>query len=332
MIRIITDSVASIPKALAEELNIKVVSLYVNRDGVEYRDADMDHDEFYRDIYDMVNNIPISSQPSQFEMEEAFEEAAEAGDSALGIFLSSRMSGTYDAAVRAARIVASRYPDFEYRLVDGMSNSFDEAWPIMEAVAARDVGEDLDSCEKAALRAIPRTRFLFSPETLTFLHKGGRIGGAAALLGNMIQLAPILTVRDGEATTFAKVRSRKKALDKMATSFKADIDAYGLRDVVVHYIGDKEPAIKWAKEVISPMVGRTVGVVPVSPVIGLHVGPAVGIAYECEKPIPGKITHGVDESIALRLAAALSERIESRLPDLPDLTKLKSRILHDHER
>ena len=75
MIRIITDSVASIPKALAEELNIKVVSLYVNRDGVEYRDADMDHDEFYRDIYDMVNNIPISSQPSQLEMEEAFEEA-----------------------------------------------------------------------------------------------------------------------------------------------------------------------------------------------------------------------------------------------------------------
>ena len=71
-----------------------------------------------------------------------------------------------------------------------MSNSFDEAWPIMEAVAARDVGEDLDSCEKAALRAIPRTRFLFAPETLTFLHKGGRIGGAAALLGNMIQLAP----------------------------------------------------------------------------------------------------------------------------------------------
>lgn len=125
------------------------------------------------------------------------------------------------------------------------------------------------------------TRFLFTPETLTFLQKGGRIGGAAALLGNLIQLSPVLTVRDGQATTLAKVRTRKKALDKIVQTFKADVEAYGLKRVMVHYIGDKNPAVAWAREVIEPLVGHAVDVLPVSPVIGLHVGPAVGIAYEC---------------------------------------------------
>ncbi len=332
MIRIITDSVASIPKKLAEDLNIEVVSLFVNRNGVEYRDADMDLDAFYVDIYEMLDNIPTSSQPSQLELEDVFERAAVAGDQALGIFMSSAMSGTYDGALRAARAVEARHAGFEYQIIDSTSNSFDEAWPIMEAVAARDAGENLEGCAKAALRAISRTRFVFTPESLTFLRKGGRIGGAAALLGNMIQLAPVLTVRDGQATTFAKVRTRKKALDKITASFKADIEACGLRDVVVHYIGDKAPAVEWAKNSIQPIVNRAVGVIPVSPVIGLHVGPAVGIAYECERPIEGKITNRFDASIAKRLTAALEERIEGKLPTLPTLPTLpdiKSKFFND---
>ena len=125
------------------------------------------------------------------------------------------------------------------------------------------------------------------------MQKGGRIGGAAALLGNLIQLSPVLTVRDGQATTLAKVRTRKKALDKIVQTFKADVEAYGLKRVMVHYIGDKNPAVAWAREVIEPLVGHAVDVLPVSPVIGLHVGPAVGIAYECARLLTGKITGSV---------------------------------------
>ncbi len=308
MIKILTDSVASIPADVAREAGIDVVTLFVNREGCEYADSEMDLDAFYADIYDMVDNIPTSSQPSQHTLEAVFEEAARAGDEVLGIFISSELSGTYEGAVRAARAVKARNIDFTYVIVDAAravkarnidftyvivdstSCGYDEAWPVFDAVAARDAGEDLAGCAAAALRGIESTRFLFTPETLTFLQRGGRIGNAAALLGNLIQLSPVLTVSDGKADTFAKVRTRKKALDRIVTEFKKDVEQHGLKHVVVHYIGDKAPAVAWAREVVEPLIGRTVSVLPVSPVIGLHVGPAVGLAYECASALAGKIS------------------------------------------
>lgn len=290
MVRIITDSVASIPADEARKAGIEVVTLYVNRDGEELADAEMDLDAFYAEIYDMVDDIPTSSQPSQHALEEAFEDAARAGDEVLGVFISSGLSGTFDGAVRAARAVKARNIDFSYAIVDSSSCGYDEAWPVFDAVEARDAGEGLSGCLSAVLEGMERTRFLFTPETLTFLQKGGRIGGAAALLGNLIQLSPVLTVTDGAAATLAKVRTRKKALERIAATFRADIEKLGLKRVAVHYIGDKAPALTWAREVVEPLIGRTVRVLPVSPVIGLHVGPAVGIAYECASAVAGKLT------------------------------------------
>lgn len=297
MIRIVTDSVASIPASIAAENDITVVSLYVNKDGQEYEDATMDLDAFYADISDMIDNIPTSSQPSQFELESVFEEAARAGDSVLGVFISSELSGTYDGAVRAARAVKARNIDFAYVIIDSTSCGFDEAWPIFDAVDARNAGEDLAGCAASVLEAIERTRFLFTPETLTFLQKGGRIGNAAALLGNLVQLVPVLTVKDGKATTAAKVRTRKRALDKIVTMLKDDMEQFGLKRIMVHYIGDARPAIEWAQSVIEPLVGYKVAVRPVSPVIGLHVGPAIGVAYECVHALKDKITTPVQTRI-----------------------------------
>ena len=118
MIRIITDSVASIPADEARNAGIDIVTLYVNREGQELADAEMDLDAFYADIYDMIDNIPTSSQPSQLVLERVFEDAAQAGDEVLGVFISTGLSGTYEGAVRAARAVKARNIDFSYALVD----------------------------------------------------------------------------------------------------------------------------------------------------------------------------------------------------------------------
>jgi DegV family protein with EDD domain len=122
------------------------------------------------------------------------------------------------------------------------------------------------------------------------LQKGGRIGSAAALLGNLIKLAPVLSVCDGGAITVAKIRTRKKALERIVEIVKADIADHGLKNLVVHYIGDKWPATLWAKQTVESLLGGPVRVVPVSPVIGMHVGPAIGIAYQCSEPITTKFS------------------------------------------
>ena len=149
MIKIVTDSVASIPADVVRERDIEVVSLYVNRDGREYRETDMDVDAFYEDIYDMIEQPPTSSQPSLHALEAIFDRAAEARDEVLGIFLSSKMSGTFESAVSSARACKERYEQFRCTLVDSTSNCGDEMFAVLDAADARDNGADLEGCAAA---------------------------------------------------------------------------------------------------------------------------------------------------------------------------------------
>lgn len=290
MIRIITDSVASVPADEAARRGIDVVTLYVNRNGAELVDATMDVDAFYADIYDMVDDIPTSSQPSQHELELAFERVAEAGDDVIGIFLSSKLSGTFEGALRAARSVRSNHLGFRCAIIDSRYCAAPELFAVLDAADARDAGATFDEVVDAALGAMTSTRYLFAPGSLAFLKAGGRIGGAAAFVGGLVKLCPLLTFKDGEAEAFAKIRTRRKALERVLATFQEDVAEHGLKRVLVQYIGDKAPAVAWAREAVEPLVGHAVEVRAVSPVIGTHVGPAIGFGYECLRKIRGMLT------------------------------------------
>lgn len=297
MIRIITDSTSSIPKALREKLDICLLNLTVNHGGASYSEGEMDLDAFYSKIYEMIDDIPTSSQPSALAVETALEQAAVEGKEVLGIFISAKMSGVLESVIRAAREISERHPSFNYALIDSMTNCMELGWPVISACACRDAGGSLMDCVQAAKKTILLTRFLFVPESLRFLEKGGRIGRASALLGNVLRISPILTVQDGIATTFTKVRTQKKALQKIVDTFKHDIHEKGLANVTVHYIGFKDVAQAWATECVEPIVGREVMVTPASPVIGVHVGPAVGLVYECQEPLSAKLASTMPEII-----------------------------------
>jgi len=102
-------------------------------------------------------------------------------------------------------------------------------------------------------------------------------------VGGLLQIKPILTVEEGAVVTFAKVRTQSRALAEITAKLSEDISAHGLKQVVVHYIVDRDSAQIYAREQIEPLAGGPVRVIPVSPVIGVHVGPAIGVVYETER-------------------------------------------------
>jgi DegV family protein with EDD domain len=297
MIRVVTDTVASIPVDVARDLGIEVVSLSLLFDGVDHVESELDLDTFYESIAERIDNPPVSSQPSAKTFEDIFESAAAAGDEVCAVFLSSQLSGTFDGAIRSANLAKSHNLGFRCVIVDGASAGGDLAFAAMAAAEQRNAGGALEDCVAAAENAIMSSRILFAPESLAFLKAGGRIGAASALLGSLIKITPVLTVRDGRADTFTKVRTYKKALNEMVQIFKDDIEAHGFKRAVVHYIGARNEALYAFRDKVSEAAGCEVSIVPISPVLGSHVGPAMGLAYECLGYLSGKITTDVSERV-----------------------------------
>jgi len=281
-VHVVTDSVSSLPPDMVRAYDIDVVSLYVNDGDTHQADVEIDPDPFYRRLADLTH-LPTSSQPSVESFVTTFTDAASRGLEVVGVFISEKMSGTVETARMAAGLVRESLPDAVIEIVDSGSNSMQEGFAALAAAKAAQAGESVERCIQAARETSRRTRYLFTPHSLEYLRRGGRIGTASALLGQLLQVRPILTVTNGQTATFAKVRTQGRALAEMARQFGDDVREYGLRQVVVHYIADRPTAERFAEERIEPIVGEKVRVLPVSAVVGVHVGPAVAVVYETER-------------------------------------------------
>ncbi len=283
-VHVITDSTAYLPETLLAEFGIGVVQLFVNDGSASVPEADVDLDAFYRRLAE-IDHLPSTAQASIEDLAEAFRQDSEAGDDVLGVFISEAMSGTVQAARVAAGLVAEEGRSARIEVLDSRSNCMQMGVAVLAAARAAQEGGSLDACENAAREAMRRTRYLFTPASLEYLRRGGRIGGASALVGQLLQVRPILTVENGETQVFARVRTAAKALSTIAETFASDVQAKGLRSVYCHSIADRETAERFAAEKIEPIASRAVEVIEVGPCIGLHVGPAVGLVYETEEPL-----------------------------------------------
>lgn len=277
-IKIVTDSTSYIPQEYIKKYDIKIVSLNVVMNGDSRREVDIDNKYFYKEINES-KEIPKSSQPIPQEMLEIFKGIVEEGDSVVGIFLSSKMSGTYSTANMVKEMVLEEYPNANIQILDSKTNCMQMGFAAIEAAKASNEGKSMDEVIAIAEYVFNNSRFLFTPEILEYLKKGGRIGGAAALFGNILQIKPILTVVDGETSVFKKVRTRKKTIEEIVTTVLNDIESKGLGDIIVHHINCEEEGLKLAK-ILEEKLCRKVSIQSIGPVIGLHVGPgSIGIAY-----------------------------------------------------
>ncbi|MGL5315495.1 MAG: DegV family protein [Peptostreptococcaceae bacterium] len=277
-IKIVTDSTSYIPQEYIDKYDISVVSLNVVMNNASRRELDIDNKFFYEEM-NASNEIPKSSQPIPEEMLSTFNNLVNDGHSIVGIFLSSHMSGTYSSANMIKNMVLEDSPNANIHIIDSKTNCMQMGFAAIEGARLANEGKSMDEVINACNHVLNNSRFIFSPNTLDYLKKGGRIGSASALFGTILQIKPILTVVDGETSVFTKVRTRKKAIDTMVDSALNEIKEKGLGDIIVHHINCEEEGLKLAK-ILEEALNVNVKIQSIGPVIGLHVGPgSIGIAY-----------------------------------------------------
>jgi DegV family protein with EDD domain len=215
--------------------------------------------------------MPTTSQVTPAAMKLAFESLLLQGYDVLGIFLSSKISGTVDSAIQARSLLP--YAAENITIVDSLWTTMAMGLPVLAAARAAQAGEDLEACREITERACAHTGVLFVVETLEFMRRGGRIGGAQALLGTVLNIKPVLEMRDGRIEALEKIRTKQKALRRML-----DLVAQRLRGkpnirlAVTHANTEAEAhgLLEQARQELQPIETFCC---PLSPVIGTHVGP-----------------------------------------------------------
>lgn len=270
-IRIVTDSTADIPAELREALDIEMVALSVHFEDESFRDAvTIQADEFY-DKLQHASKPPTTSQPSPVDFMEVYTKlAAEPGTEIISIHLSSALSGTYQSAVLAKSLMES---DADITTVDSKSASYGLGLLVVKAAEAAKAGKNKEEILEMLQDLREKSSLFFLVDTFEYLHKGGRIGKAAAVIGSLLNIKPILSLDDeGGVVSVDKIRGQKKAFSRIIQLLK---DRHGERKLEIVIAQSK--AKETARE-LSALVREHLHVVKetfttLGPVIGTHTGP-----------------------------------------------------------
>jgi len=274
---VVTDSTANLPPELVAEYDIPVIPLTVHWGEETFLDGvSLDAPTFYRWLQER-EAFPTTSQPSPGAFIEFFREVAQKYETKniLGIFISSELSGTLASAIQAK----AELPDFNIELVDSRSTSMGLGLQALVAVRAAREGQPLDVAVDRVQHVRDNTQLIFAVDTLEYLHRGGRIGGAARLLGTALNLKPVLHLVDGKVMPLEKVRKRRKSLERVVELVKERVDGRRVVEAaVVHAQAGEDADLMegWVKENFAPeIVYNTV----LTPVVGTHAGPGtIGVA------------------------------------------------------
>ena len=265
---LVTDSTSGMPAELARQYNVIVAAQTLIWGKETFLDSvTIQPDEFYQRL-ETATVMPSSSQLSPAEFEKVFRELLDQGYDVLAVLVSTKLSGTINSAVQAKAAIHSE----RIEIVDSLTTSMALGFGVMEAARLASQGASLAECKKAAEDACQRTGVVISVETLEFLHRGGRIGGASRLIGTALNIKPILELQNGRLEPLEKVRTRAKALARMVDLLGERTDGKPFQVAVVHANAEEE-----ARVLLNQVTNRfqtTLQVIaPVSPVVGTHVGP-----------------------------------------------------------
>jgi DegV family protein with EDD domain len=274
-IRVVTDSAADLERRTVDERGISVVDLDVRLGDIGPEvTREWSPEEFWRQCA-KTSVLPETSAPSPGAFAAAYEAAAEDGaDGVVCITLSSKLSATYQAAEAGAQAVAGRIP---VKVIDSLLVTMAEGLVVLAAVEAAERGGDLETVTKAATSAASRSHVLGTIDTLDNLRKGGRIGGAQALVGSLLSIKPVIEVRDGVVEPTSRQRTRQRSFEFLAQRVR---EAGPLEQLsIVHAVAaDVDVFVDLvAKDFDRDRILLSI----IGPVIGTHAGPGtVGVCYE----------------------------------------------------
>lgn len=217
VVRIVTDSTADLPMEAASESGITVVPLTVFFGDEAYLDGvELGNAEFYTKMA-ASKDLPRTSQPSPAAFQEAFTRLIDEGaDAILSVHLSSKLSGTYQSACTARDSLPEDTRKVPIEIIDSLTISTGMSYAIQQAARLAQEGKGLAEIKAATEDTLGRSRILAVLDTLEYVRRGGRIGGASAMLGNMLSFKPIIALTDGEVVPIERPRTRAKAYARVA--------------------------------------------------------------------------------------------------------------------
>ena len=277
-VALVTDSTSYIPKDIREQYPITVVPQVIIWEGQNYEDdVTMTPDQFYSRLR-TAKVMPSTSQVSVVNMHKAFTSLLDQGFDVLGIFISSKLSGTFQSAVLGREQLVTGKEKVD--LVDSNTTAMALGFMVLSVARAAAEGGSMADCRALAEKARDHVGVYLTVDTLEFLHRGGRIGGAQRFLGTALNLKPILAIEDGRIEAVERVRTRGKALDRLVELVAEKCKGKSpVRMATLH--ADAEAEARVLLDKITPLVKPVESVfAAVSPAVGAHAGPGtVGLAW-----------------------------------------------------
>ncbi len=266
-IKIVTDSTADLPPALAEELGITIVPLYVRFGDETYRDrVDITEDEFYqRLLNDPIH--PSTSQPTPQDFANVYRELSKQADGIVSIHISGKLSGTCNSALQAKELAAAGCP---VEVVDSEMVSMGLGLLATEAATIANSGKGLQQVVEEVKQSISSTHVWALFDTLKYLALGGRIGKAKALLGTILNIKPILVVKDGEMAPASQARTRAKGIGMLYNYVNTVTD---IQDLSVVYSTTPDEAQVLADRIGAMFDRSRIRLARLGPALGVHAGP-----------------------------------------------------------
>ena len=309
-IKVVTDSTADLPEELVREHDIKIVPAYVLVGGKTYRDGiDISQDEIYRRMVEMEQTV-TTSQPPPSDFAEVFRSLLKDADHIISIQVTSKLSGIYASALSAKDMLEE---GSRIHVVDSQLTSMGMGMLAVMAARLAEAGDTIENIVNEVKLAITNTNIWATFDTLKYLHRGGRIGKAKALVGSMLNIKPLLTMRNGEIMPIGVARTRNRAIERLV-ELASSIS--GVHDMAVVHSTSPDEALDLKNRLSHISLPGPVSISRLGPALGVHGGPGTLLLAVRKK----------SEEISKTTRSGISDRKLFNLPSLPEIKLPKLRF------